>query len=164
MELVEPEAAAKKAAQAIAHFRAKGLPIVHIQHVRDAAGATSFAPDTEGVKIHASVAPLPTETVFVKHYANSFRETPLLEHLRALGVEQLVIAGMMTSMCVDAASRAGFDFGFDIILLHDAMTTKNLVFNGETIPAKQVHGAFLAALGSVYGKPMSVDEFVRSQG
>ncbi len=36
------------------------------------------------MKIHASIAPLAGETVIVKHFPNSFRETGLLEHLKGL--------------------------------------------------------------------------------
>lgn len=158
MELVGAEQAALRAKEALAYFRSHNLPIVHIQHITTRPGATFFIPGTSGIDIHHSVAPLPGETVFVKHLPNSFRETPLLEHLRDLGIERLVLAGMMTSMCVDATARAAFDLGFQNILLHDAMATRDLAFGGVTVPAAQVHGAFLAALGSVYGRVIGVAE------
>ena len=162
MELVGAEEAGKRASEVLAHFRAVGLPVLHIRHISTRPGSTFFLPDTDGAGFHASVAPLPGETVFVKHFPNSFRETPLLEQLRDNGIERLVIAGMMTSMCVDATARAAFDLGFRNVLMHDAMATRDLVFNGTTIPAAQVHGAFLAALGSVYGQLVDVAEFLRS--
>ena len=158
MELVGAEQAALRAKEALAYFRNHNLPVVHIQHITTRPGATFFIPDTDGIPIHPSVAPLPGETVFVKHFPNSFRDTPLLEHLRDMGIKRLVLAGMMTSMCVDATARAAFDLGFQNLLLHDAMATRDLAFNGQTVPAAQVHGAFLAALGSVYGRPISVAE------
>jgi nicotinamidase-related amidase len=158
MELVGAETAALRAKEALTYFRNDKLPIVHIQHITTRPGATFFIPDTDGIPIHPSVAPLPGETVIVKHFPNSFRETPLLDHLHGLGIERLVLAGMMTSMCVDATARAAFDLGFQNVLLHDAMATRDLSFGGVTVPASQVHGAFLAALGSVYGRVLSVAE------
>jgi nicotinamidase-related amidase len=158
MELVGAEQAAQRASEALAYFRNNKLPIVHIQHITTRPGATFFIPDTDGIPIHPSVAPLPGEPVFVKHFPNSFRATPLLEHLRGLGIERLVLAGMMTSMCVDATARAAFDLGFRNVLLHDAMATRDLPFNGLTVPAAQVQGAFLAALGSVYGRVIGTAE------
>ncbi len=98
------------------------------------------------------------ETVFQKHFPNSFRETPLLEFLHAQGIEQLAMAGMMTAMCIDATVRAAFDYGFSVLMLHDAMATRDLHFNGGTIPAEHVHGAVLAALGSVYGRLLATEE------
>jgi nicotinamidase-related amidase len=160
MELVGAEAASQRAQEVLAYFRDHNLPVIHIRHLSTRPTATFFLPDTDGIEIHSSVAPLPGEAVFVKNYPNSFRETPLLEHLRDLRIERLVLAGMMTSMCVDATVRTAFDLGFQNVLLYDAMATRDLSFNGATIPAAQVHGAFLAALESVYGRVTSVAEFL----
>lgn len=160
MELVGAEAAGLLAKEALAFFRGRNLPVIHIRHLSTRPTATFFLPGTSGIEIHSSVAPLPGEAVFVKNFPNSFRETPLLEHLRGLMVERLVLAGMMTSMCVDATVRAAFDLGFLNVLLHDAMATRDLSFGGATIPAAQVHGAFLSALGSVYGRVLGVAEFL----
>jgi nicotinamidase-related amidase len=52
-----------------------------------------------------------------------FRETPLLEYLKEREIQRLVIVGMMTHMCVEAAIRAADDLGFDTILIHDACAT-----------------------------------------
>jgi len=158
MELVGAEQAALRAKEALAHFRSHNQPVVHIQHISTGPGATFFIPDTDGIPIHPSVTPLPEEPVFVKHFPNSFRETPLLEHLRGTGIERLVLAGMMTAMCVDATARAAFDLGFQNVFLQDAMATCDLPFNGLTVPAAQVHGAFLAAMGMVFGRVINVTD------
>jgi nicotinamidase-related amidase len=152
MELEGSPEASLQAAKLLEDFRTKGLPLVHIQHVSDRPGASFFLPDTEGVNIHANVAPRAGETVLQKHFPNSFRGTPLLEHLRALGVDHLVIAGMMTHMCVDATTRAAFDLGFSCNLAHDACATRALAFGGQRVPAAQVHAAFVAALSGLYAK------------
>jgi nicotinamidase-related amidase len=152
MELEGSPEASLQAAKLLEDFRAKGLPLVHIQHVSDRPGASFFLPDTEGVNIHADVAPRAGETVLQKHFPNSFRGTKLLEHLRALGVDHLIIAGMMTHMCVDATTRAAFDLGFSCNLAHDACATRALAFGGQRVPAAQVHAAFVAALSGLYAK------------
>lgn len=158
MELEGSPEAGLKAAQLLQSFRSKELPLVHIQHVSNRPGASFFLPGTEGVNIHASVAPRAGETVIQKNYPNSFRDTPLLEHLRALEVDQLVIAGMMTHMCVDATTRAAFDLGFSCSLAHDACATRALAFGEQRVPAAQVHAAFLAALAGLYAKVQCVTE------
>jgi nicotinamidase-related amidase len=160
MELVGAEAAGQSAKEALSFFRSHNLPVIHIRHLSAHPTATFFLPDTAGIEIHSCVAPLPGEPVFVKNFPNSFRETRLLEHLRGLGIDRLVLTGMMTSMCVDATARAAFDLGFQNVLLHDAMATRDLSFNGTIIPAAQVQGSFLAALGSVYGRVTSVEAFL----
>jgi nicotinamidase-related amidase len=158
MELVGSEQAGRRAATLLARFRERGLPVVHVQHVSTRPGATFFLPDTPGVQIHECVAPVDGETVVRKHYPNSFRETSLLEHLRRLQVGQLVVAGMMTHMCVDSTTRAAADLGFQCLLAHDACATRALAFGGATIPAEQVHTAFLAALNRLFARVLSVDE------
>jgi len=158
--LHEPIAASLKARELLDHFRQTQQPIVHIQHVAIKPGAKTMLPGSIGGQIHENVCPLEGEVVFQKHYPNSFRDTPLLDHLRAAKVNRVVICGMQTNMCVDATTRAAFDFGFECIVAHDACAARTLAFQGETIPAPQVHGAFLAALGASYGKVLSVTEII----
>ena len=156
--LVEPETAATKAAELIGAFRAAGRPVIHIQHLPKAVDE----PDPTGIepqyRIHAEVLPKPGELVIGKHHANSFRDTELLDTLREMGVKKLVIAGMQTQMCVEAAVRAAADFGFDVTVVHDACATRDLSFDGTTVPAAQVHAAALAAMNGSYAKVVSTAE------
>ena len=134
--------------------------MVHVRHVSKRAGAGFFLPDTPGAEIHPGVAPADGETVIVKHFPNSFRDTPLLEHLRALGAERLLICGMMTQMCVDATTRAAFDLGFQCQVAADACAARPQNFGGRTVAAEDVHTAFLAALNGIYAKVLPTDELV----
>lgn len=158
MELVGSSAAGSKAEQLLRSFRHKALPIVHIQHVSTRPGATFFLPDTVGVQFHACVAPIAGEPVFQKNYPNSFRETPLLEHLRSLETTKLVIVGMMTHMCIDTSTRAAADLGFECVLAGDACATRNLSFGDVAVSAENVQAAFLAALSGSFAKVVSVEE------
>lgn len=158
--LVGPDAAVANARRLLDAFRASGEPLVHVQHVWDAPDAAFMRPGTHGVEIHGSVAPFPGEPVIQKTNPNSFLDTPLEETLRAQGVDEVVVCGMMTSMCVDATARAAADLGFAVTVVHDACATCSLEFGGETIPARQVHGAFLAALGGGYGTIAATDDIV----
>jgi len=160
MELVGSTEAAAKVRELLDTFRQQGLPIVHMQHVSTRPGATFFLPNTKGVEIHEQVRPLDGETVFQKNYPNSFRDTPLLEHLRARNVSKLVIAGMMTHMCVDSSTRAAADLGFQCVLAGDACATKSLTFAGASVSAENVHNAFLAALNGLFAKVQSAGEIV----
>ncbi|MDD2540000.1 MAG: cysteine hydrolase family protein [Desulfuromonadaceae bacterium] len=141
----------------LAAFREAALPVFHIQHISTNPSATFFLPGTTGIEIHHSVAPLPDEPVIIKHYPNSFRGTDLLERIRRAEVDSILFCGMMTSMCVDATVRAAFDLGITCTVAQDACATRDLMFSGETIPAPQVHGAFLAALGAVYADIRTTD-------
>jgi nicotinamidase-related amidase len=161
MELVGMTQAAAQARELLAACRQVRLPLFHVQHIALGPGATFFRPDTPGVEINESVRPLPGEALIQKHYPNAFRETDLKEALQRAGVEELVIGGAMSHMCVDATTRAAFDYGFSCTVIHDACATRDLVFQGLTIPAAQVHGAFMAALGMRYARVLSVEDFLR---
>ena len=158
--LEDSQEASRQAARLLDHFRSRSLPIAHIMHIAASPQATFFLPDTPGIQIHAAVAPLAGEFVVMKHSPNSFLDTSLLDFLRELEVERLVAAGMMTHMCVDATVRAACDLGFEIWLAQDACASRDLVFQGETIPAACVQNAFLAALQSAYASVMPTSEIL----
>jgi nicotinamidase-related amidase len=162
MELTGMEEAASQAQALLAAFRRREFPTYHIQHVSIREGATFFLPGTPGVQIHASIAPRQGETVINKHFPNSFRDTGLKERLAAAEVKELVICGAMSHMCIDASTRAAVDHGFSCVVIHDACATRDLKFAEMLIPARKVHGAFMAALASFYAKVISREEFLRA--
>ncbi len=148
--LHEPEAAAACARSVLERFRADGEPVFHIQHIWDAPDAPFMRPGTEGVEIHAQVAPLAGEPLIEKDAPNAFLRTPLESRLRERDIDELVICGMMTSMCVDATVRAAADLGFTVTLVHDACAAPSLSFGGVDVPAPSVHAAFVGALAMGY--------------
>jgi nicotinamidase-related amidase len=158
MELVGSPAAGARAGELLQVFREKALPVIHIQHISTRPGASFFLPRTQGVEIHGSVVPHEQEMVIQKNFPNSFRETPLLDHLRERHIRQLVIGGMMTHMCIDSTTRAAADLGFECFLAGDSCATKALSFGGVTIPAESVQAAFLASLNGLFAKVQSVAE------
>jgi nicotinamidase-related amidase len=76
-------------------------------------------------------------------------------------VEAVVICGAMSHMCVDATTRAAFDYGFRCTVIEDACATRNLEHKGMIVDASKVHAAFMAALAVPYAKVLSVNEFIR---
>jgi len=160
MEVVGAVEASQAAKRLLEHFRKKDLPIVHIQHIAARPNATFLLPNTDGITFHESVSPLPNERVIVKHFPNSFRDTDLQEYLLSQGIKELVICGMMSHLCIDATTRAAFDMGYTCMVAHDACATRNMAFNGIDIPAKHVHGSYMAALGAVFAKVSSAEEII----
>jgi len=80
--------------------------------------------------------------------------------LDELGVDSVLICGAMSHMCVDAVTRAANDFGYDCALAHDACATRDVEFQGITVPAGQVHAAYMSALGFAYAKVASTKELL----
>ena len=163
MTLVGALQASENAALLLERFRSLHLPVIHIQHIATKPGATFFLPETAGAEIHNNVLPKANERVIVKHFPNSFRETELLDYLNENKISELMIAGMMTHMCIDATTRAAKDLGFICTLAGDACATRNLEINGEKVKAADVHNAFLAALNSTYATIVSTHDYLAQQ-
>lgn len=160
LPLVGIEKAAANAARVIGAARANGTPVIHVRHEFAAPDAPFFVPGTEGVQIHPTVAPLEGEPIVVKNYPNSFLKTELKPMLDAKGIEEVVVIGAMSHMCIDATSRAASDFGYKTIVVHDACATRDLEFGGQVVPAAQVHAALMAALAFAYATVTTTDEYL----
>jgi nicotinamidase-related amidase len=158
MELEGAEAAGLRAGEALEKFRKENLPVFHVRHLSVRPGATFFLPGTPGAEIHPSVLPREGETVVEKNFPNSFRGTALQNYLDKHKIKNLVVAGMMTHMCVDASVRHAADLGYKITLLGDACATRAQKYGEESVPARQVHAAFLAALNGFYAKVIHANE------
>jgi nicotinamidase-related amidase len=152
MPLVGPEAAAENAGRLLAAFRAAKRPVVHVRH--------DFEP---GGSIHAAVAPIEGEHVFTKTEVSCFNGTEVLAHLRELGVERLVIAGMQTHMCLEAATRAAHDLGFQSVVIADACATRDLSYGGTTVTAADVHASTLATLDRTYATVTDTETFLKDE-
>ncbi len=151
MPLVGPEAASGNAAKILEKFRAEGRLVIHVGH--NARNGTGF---------HASVAPIDGEKVFFKDEVSAFNGTDLLSHLKERKVQRLVIAGMQTHMCVEAAVRAAYDLGFECILVEDACATRNLKYKGRETAAADVHASTLATLDRNYATVVDTETFLAS--
>ncbi len=134
-ELFEPEAAGKKARQVLEKFRENKDLVIHVRHNAK-----------KGGEIHQDVAPIKGEKVISKNQVNSFRDTDLLDYLHENKITDLVLVGMQTNMCLEAATRAGADFGFKCTVIEDACTTKDQKFGDHVVKARDVHYVALATL------------------
>ncbi len=164
MPLEKSTEACAKAQEVLQVYRAKQLPVIHVQHISTRPDAIHFLPCTKGVEFHNNVQPVKNETVIKKHYPNSFKDTSLLTYLIKHQINHLVITGMMTHMSIDATVRAAYDLGISCTLLSDACATMNLEFNSILIPAQTVHHAFLAALQSMYATVQSTKDYIQLMG
>lgn len=160
MEVPGAVAAAEAAARLLDGARRSGVPACFVKHLSSRPGAGFFLPGSEGAEIHPLIAPAPGEAVLVKHFPNSFRGTSLHEQLQQTKITRLFICGMMTQMCIDATVRAAFDLGYECVVAADACAARALSWNGLAIPAEQVQGAFLAALGAVYARIATVEQLL----
>ncbi len=160
MELFEMDEACKNIKRLLSYFRTNGYPVIFIQHISIKPQATFFLPKTTGSEIHKSILPIESETVIVKHYPNSFRETELLNYLQNNSLNELVICGAMSHICIDTTTRAAFDLGCLCTVIDDACATRNLEYKNQKVKAADVHLAYMAALNGTFAKVVSTDEYL----
>ncbi|ATU72271.1 cysteine hydrolase [Gluconacetobacter entanii] len=160
--LVGIEDAAGNGRLVLSHFREKDMAVVHIRHEFPADNAPFFAPGSYGAQINELVLPKEGEPVVLKHHPNAFRDTNLKTLLDEREIRKLTILGAMSHVCIDATVRAAVDFGYDVTVVHDAVATRDLEFNGTNVPANQVHSAYMAALAFAYAKVMPTAEIVHT--
>ncbi|HKL07832.1 MAG TPA: cysteine hydrolase family protein [Bacteroidales bacterium] len=147
--LVNPLEAAINARELLNAFRNRDLLIVHIRHNASSDG-----------DIHPIVMPLENEEVITKNKANAFIGTDLLDYLNDNKITDIIICGMQTHMCVEAATRAASDYGFNCTVIEDACATRDLKYRDNTIKAIEVHYSTLSALNKTYATIKTTHQFL----
>jgi len=112
-------------------FRANGLPVVLVNVDAGAPGRTDqnraapAAPRPEGwTELVRELDAQPGDHLVTKRTWGAFHDTGLNEHLRGLGVTQVVITGIATSAGVESTARQAHELGFHVTLATDAMTDR----------------------------------------
>ncbi len=150
--------AERRIAELLAAWRAAGRPVIHVQHASLEPGSLL----REGLPGHAikpEAMPLPGEPVFRKHANSAFIGTNLEAHLRANGIEELVVVGLTTDHCVSSTVRTGGNLGFTISVVEDATATfERRGPDGTHFSADIMHGAALASLHLEFGIVRSAEE------
>jgi nicotinamidase-related amidase len=147
--LVNAEQASLNAKEVLQIFRDKQQLVVHVRHKSEKRG-----------EIHKNVEPILNEKVITKEEVNSFLRTDLLEYLRSNHINRLVIIGMQTQMCLEAAVSAAYDFGFECVIVQDACATRDVNFGESMVKAADVQTTILATItDGGYGTVIDLNGF-----
>jgi nicotinamidase-related amidase len=157
--------------------RAAGIPIIHTREghhpdlsdlpvikarraARSGAAIGSVGPlgrllvrGEPGHAIIPELEALPSERVIDKPGFGAFYATDLQHVLRCARIDELIIAGVTTDICVHSTLREAVDRGFDCVTVGDACAAAE--------PA--IHAAMLACIdgeGGILGKVVRTDEVV----
>jgi nicotinamidase-related amidase len=129
--------------------RRLGVPIFHVVH-HAPEGAPVFNPKSEFSEIAEPARPASGEPIITKNLPSSFVNTNLKELLDQTKRNNLIVAGFMTHMCIDATARSALDLGFSPTVVANACATRDLRSpSGSIVPAKTLHESSLAALGDL---------------
>jgi ureidoacrylate peracid hydrolase len=76
------------------------------------------APGSWGSEFYR-VTPEKTDCVVIKHRYSAFFETDLDLILRSRGIENLLITGLVTNVCVESTVRDAFNRNYNVVLIED---------------------------------------------
>jgi nicotinamidase-related amidase len=128
---VHPAAEVVKQAGALADaFRRHGLPVVMVNVDGGAPGRTEQARKlgelpADWAELVPELNRQPGDHTVTKRTWGAFTDTDLDRHLKKLGVSQIVIAGIATSIGVESTARQAYENGYNVTLAVDAMTDMN---------------------------------------
>lgn len=148
------------AARLIDAFRSRGMEVVYAviegltQDGRDRSRQHKdlgifVAPGSDDAKVIAEIAPGPDELVVRKTCGDAFHGTVLDYVLRNIGIENLVVCGVVTSGCV-AASVKGGSSHYRIIVAEDACGTWS----------PELHQDACVAMNEILAKVRSTEEII----
>jgi nicotinamidase-related amidase len=111
-------------------FRRHGLPVVLVNVDSVPSGRTERPSSVGQLPVGwADLVPelnrQPEDHTVTKRTWGAFTNTDLEEYLKNLGVTQVVIAGVATSIGVESTARHARELGFNVTLAIDAMTDMN---------------------------------------
>jgi len=101
--------------------RKKGVVVIYMRN-----NGGEGEPDekgTPGWEIHPMIKPKATEIVIDKHSPDAFENTKLQDYLEKEGIEQLIIAGMQTELCVETSANRAVELGYEVVVVADGHST-----------------------------------------
>ncbi len=142
--------------------RAAGIEVIHTRIESLTADGRDRSLEHKRLNIHhppgsldaqfrEEVAPVGDEIVLTKTCGGVFNGTNIEYVLRNLGISELIVAGVITSGCVEVAVRDAADRGFSVTLAEDACASWSV----------EMEQAAIRAMSEIYAKVLSTDEIVR---
>jgi nicotinamidase-related amidase len=94
-------------------------PVVYVQHSND----SSLVEGSDNWKLHPAMQPTDIDTLIHKRHGSAFEDTPLGNELSALGIDSLIITGLVSQGCVKATSLDALKLGYKVNVVEDAHST-----------------------------------------
>ena len=144
-------------------FRDRAWPVLFTRHVHpkgsDPGTMGKWWSDVmwEGshyLDIHPQIELLSDDKVIQKQRYDAFMGTDLEEHLKGLGMTQVVITGVMTHLCCETTARTAFNKDFEVFFVHDCTATAS----------EELHESSLRTLAHGFAVLVSSDEVIKALG
>ncbi len=152
-----PEAE-KQMVRLLTEWRQRSMPLLHIKHM-SVDPTSHYRPGQPGNDFREETKPLPGEEVLEKSSNSAFVGTGLEDTLKARGISDIVIVGVITNNSVEATARMSGNLGFHTTVVLDATYTFGRAdFAGAWRTADEVHNMSLANMAGEYAEIRSTDE------
>ncbi len=121
-------------------YSSRGRPVIFTQHINNENNAGMMASWwKEVITAQNPLSQLIPEIDVTKGHLieksqyDAFYQTQLDEILRAEGVRQVVICGVMTHLCCETTARSAFMHGYTVFFPIDGTATYNLVYHRASL-------------------------------
>lgn len=104
----------------IQHFRDQNIEVIFIRHSEDEG---LLAMGSDNWQVYHELKPQENEKIFNKYYNSIFKDTELKEYLNRKNIIDLTFVGMQVEFCIDTSVKVGFEYGYKITIVEDAIST-----------------------------------------
>lgn len=104
----------------IQHFRDQNIEVIFIRHSEDEG---LLAMGSDNWQVYHELKPQENEKIFNKYYNSIFKDTELKEYLNRKNITDLTFVGMQVEFCIDTSVKVGFEYGYKITIVDDAIST-----------------------------------------
>jgi isochorismate hydrolase len=145
----------------IDEFRRRHLPVIFTAHAHENLEVDGgmmaqwwselIMKGSFDAELCSELQPLDDEKVVFKNRYSAFYNTDLDTSLRSLGVEDLVITGVMTNLCCESTARDAFFRDYKVFFVLDATAAANEEFHLSTLRNLAYGFASINDTGSILG-------------
>ena len=104
----------------IQHFRDQNIEVIFIRHSEDEG---LLATGSDNWQVYHELKPQENEKIFNKYYNSIFKNSGLKEYLDSKSITNLTFVGMQVEFCIDTSVKVGFEYGYKITIVEDAIST-----------------------------------------
>jgi nicotinamidase-related amidase len=133
--------------QLAARAKKAGAPVVYVQHTN-----STMPGDTDGWQLHPALHPEEGDIFIRKMFGSAFEKTPLHSLLSSRGAEEVIITGLVSHGCIQAACLDAVKLGYKVILASDAHSNfhkKPLQVISETHTKLSQAGVVIKSAGEI---------------
>jgi ureidoacrylate peracid hydrolase len=118
-----------------------------IVNIRKAGAVSNCDKDTWGAEL--TISPLPNESVVIKHRYSGFVNTRLDSVLRTLQIENILIGGVSTNVCVESTSRHAYMLDYNVVFVGDCAAAYDRASHDMALNVHRKHFGVVATADEI---------------